>query len=69
MNDLIEDMQACTYPFRFSLNEITVPGNIWIGENVRFTPPAHAKLLQDLLGNSTLNLIPGYGHWSLTISL
>ena len=62
---MAQDLEACALPFQFSLSKLNADTTIFVGSDDKFTPPSHAKLIHHLLPNSKLNIIPGYGHWSL----
>jgi fermentation-respiration switch protein FrsA (DUF1100 family) len=50
-----------------ALDDLRTPLLIWAGGNDTITPPAHAELLKDLLGERTavsLRLLPEAGHFS-----
>ena len=65
ISGMAQDLEACALPFQFSLSKLAVNTNIFVGSDDKFTPPSHAKLIHHLLPNSQLNIIPGFGHWSL----
>jgi len=50
---------------RSSLSQIKVPTLVIAGEEDRVTPPQESEILAKGIGDSTLSLIPGAGHFSM----
>ena len=61
----IQDYRVFGGPWEFDLSEVTVPVQIWEGEEDDSGPPAYRELLLRHLPQAQLSLVPGEGHLSL----
>ena len=61
----IQDYRVFGSPWGFDLSEVTVPVQIWEGEEDDSGPPAYRELLLRHLPQAQLSLVPGEGHLSL----
>jgi pimeloyl-ACP methyl ester carboxylesterase len=61
----IQDYRVFGSPWGFDLSEVTVPVQIWEGEEDDSGPPEYRELLLRHLPRAQLSLVPGEGHLSL----
>jgi pimeloyl-ACP methyl ester carboxylesterase len=59
------DYQIFGDPWGFSLEEITVPVQIWEGSDDSTGPPGYRQFLKRHIPRATLMVVPGEGHLSL----
>ena len=60
-----QEIQLFTQHWGFELTDITFPIVLWYGKDDVNTPLAMGHHMDDLLPNSTLNIIPNEAHFSL----
>lgn len=63
----VTDMQLYTQPWGFQLKDITMPVELWHGDNDKVVPLSHGQYVYDHLTDSQLTVVPGEGHFSLPI--
>jgi pimeloyl-ACP methyl ester carboxylesterase len=61
----LQDYRVFGSPWGFDLSEVTVPVQIWEGEEDDTGPPEYRALLLRHLPRAELSLVPGEGHLSL----
>jgi pimeloyl-ACP methyl ester carboxylesterase len=61
----LQDYRVFGSPWGFDLSEVTVPVQIWEGEEDNTGPPEYRELLLRHLPRAQLSLVPGEGHLSL----
>jgi pimeloyl-ACP methyl ester carboxylesterase len=61
----LQDYRVFGSPWGFDLGEVTVPVQIWEGEEDNTGPPEYRELLLRYLPRAQLSLVPGEGHLSL----
>jgi pimeloyl-ACP methyl ester carboxylesterase len=61
----LQDYRVFGSPWGFDLSEVTVPVQIWEGEEDTTGPPEYRELLLRHLPQAQLSLVPGEGHLSL----
>jgi pimeloyl-ACP methyl ester carboxylesterase len=61
----LQDYRVFGSPWGFDLSEVTVPVQIWEGEEDTTGPPEYRELLLRHLPRAQLSLVPGEGHLSL----
>ena len=61
----LQDYRIFGSPWGFDLSEVTVPVQIWEGEEDDTGPPEYRELLLAHLPHAELSLVPGEGHLSL----
>jgi pimeloyl-ACP methyl ester carboxylesterase len=61
----LQDYRVFGSPWGFDLSEVTVPVQIWEGEEDNTGPPEYRELLLRHLPRAQLCLVPGEGHLSL----
>jgi len=61
----LQDYRVFGSPWGFDLGEVTVPVQIWEGEEDTTGPPEYRELLLRHLPRAQLSLVPGEGHLSL----
>ncbi len=61
----LQDYRVFGSPWGFDLSEVTVPVQIWEGEEDNTGPPEYRELLLRHLPQAQLSLVPGEGHLSL----
>jgi len=61
----LQDYRVFGSPWGFDLGEVTVPVQIWEGEEDTTGPPEYRELLLRHLPQAELSLVPGEGHLSL----
>jgi pimeloyl-ACP methyl ester carboxylesterase len=61
----LQDYRVFGSPWGFDLSEVTVPVQIWEGEEDDSGPPEYRELLLRHLPQAQLSLVPGEGHLSL----
>jgi pimeloyl-ACP methyl ester carboxylesterase len=61
----LQDYRVFGSPWGFDLSEVTVPVQIWEGEEDDTGPPEYRELLLRHLPRAELSLVPGEGHLSL----
>jgi pimeloyl-ACP methyl ester carboxylesterase len=61
----LQDYRIFGSPWGFDLSEVTVPVQIWEGEEDDTGPPEYRELLLRHLPRAELSLVPGEGHLSL----
>ena len=59
------DYQIFGDPWGFSLEEITVPVQIWEGSDDSTGPPGYRDFLKRHIAHATVTVVPGEGHLSL----
>ena len=59
------DYQIFGGPWGFSLEEITVPVQIWEGSDDSTGPPGYREFLKRHIPHATVTVVPGEGHLSL----
>jgi pimeloyl-ACP methyl ester carboxylesterase len=58
-----QDLEIFTVDWGFDLSAITVPVQIWQGDEDLSVPPAHARTMHEAIPGSVLHEIPGAGHF------
>jgi pimeloyl-ACP methyl ester carboxylesterase len=61
----LQDYRIFGSPWGFDLSEVTVPVQIWEGEEDDTGPPEYRELLLRHLPQAELSVVPGEGHLSL----
>lgn len=61
----LQDYRVFGSPWGFDLGEVTVPVQIWEGEEDNTGPPEYRELLLRHLPHAALSVVPGEGHLSL----
>jgi pimeloyl-ACP methyl ester carboxylesterase len=61
----LQDYRVFGGPWGFDLSEVTVPVQIWEGEEDNTGPPEYRELLLRHLPRAQLCVVPGEGHLSL----
>jgi pimeloyl-ACP methyl ester carboxylesterase len=61
----LQDYRVFGSPWGFDLGEVTVPVQIWEGEEDETGPPEYRELLLRHLPHAALSVVPGEGHLSL----
>jgi pimeloyl-ACP methyl ester carboxylesterase len=61
----LQDYRVFGSPWGFDLREVTVPVQIWEGEEDDTGPPEYRELLLRYLPHAQLSVVPGEGHLSL----
>lgn len=60
------EYRLCGSPWGFSPGEVAATVRIWQGEEDRMEPPHHAEDVASRLPRSSLRMVPGAGHFSIT---
>jgi pimeloyl-ACP methyl ester carboxylesterase len=63
----IDDDIAFVQPWGFDLGAISVPVQIWQGDDDFMVPHAHSYWLEKKIPGAKLNFVPGHGHISLIV--
>lgn len=58
-----QDLETFTADWGFDLGAITVPVQIWQGDEDLSVPPAHARMMHEEIPGSVLRELPGAGHF------
>ncbi len=61
----VQDYRVFGDPWGFSLEEITIPVQVWEGGEDRTGPPGYRAFLQRHIAQATVNVVPDEGHLSL----
>jgi pimeloyl-ACP methyl ester carboxylesterase len=61
------DARLIALPWGFSLREITLPIDLWHGDEDRNAPLAMGGFVAEQLPNSQLHILPGEGHFSVAV--
>lgn len=64
---VLSDLRVYAQPWGFDLGEITLPVQFWHGDRDPIVPLRHTQYAHAQIKTSTLNVIPGEGHFSLPI--
>jgi pimeloyl-ACP methyl ester carboxylesterase len=56
-------LEIFTSDWGFDVGVITVPVQIWQGDEDLSVPPAHAHMMHEAIPHSVLHEIPGAGHF------
>jgi len=64
----IQDDKLFTRPWGFRVEDITVPVDVWQGDDDDIVPPSHGRYLAAAIPGATLHLVPSQAHLSLPIA-
>ncbi|HEB86472.1 MAG TPA: alpha/beta hydrolase [Gammaproteobacteria bacterium] len=63
----MQDLRLFRQPWGFELGNIRPPVHLWHGELDKIVPPSHSRHLHSRLPNSSLDIVPQEGHFSLPL--